>query len=247
MRSEDELRLVDGLVAAGFNDCEISRQTGIPRATVRDWRRGRRPQFDRPTYPPSTDPEIDPGAEPAYAYLLGLYLGDGDIAAMPRTYRLRVTLDGIYPGIVRECATAIETLLPNRVAVLPTDSRAVQVSVYSNSLPRLFPQHGPGPKHLRTIELASWQQAITNRVPESLLRGLIHSDGTRHLNRIKHPKKTYEYPRYQFCNHSDDIRAIFCEHLDLLDIPWRRMNRWNIAVSRREAVARLDEFIGPKR
>jgi hypothetical protein len=80
-----------------------------------------------------------------------------------------------------------------------------------------------------------------------LIRGLIHSDGSRSTNTIRHPAKTYTYPRYLFCNHSDDIRAIFCEHLDLLGIPWRRMNRWNVSVARREAVARLDEFVGPKR
>jgi hypothetical protein len=247
MRSEDELRLVDDLVAAGFNDCEISRRTGIPRPTVRDWRRGRRPRFDRTPYPPGADPDIASEAEAAYAYLLGLYLGDGDITAAPRTYRLRITLDGIYPAIVQGCVDSIEAVLPNRVAVLRTDCRAVKVAVYSNAIPRLFPQHGPGLKHLRPIELAAWQRRITHRVPEALLRGLIHSDGTRHLNRIVHPKKTYEYPRYQFSNRSDDIHAIFCEHLDLLDIPWRRMNRWTIAVSRRAAVARLDEFVGPKR
>jgi hypothetical protein len=66
------------------------------------------------------------------------------------------------------------------------------------------------------------------------------------LNTIRHGKKVYAYPRYQFSNRSADIRAIFCEHLDLLDIPWRRMNPWTISVARREAVARLDEFIGPK-
>jgi hypothetical protein len=185
--------------------------------------------------------------EPAYAYLLGLYLGDGDISEMPRTHRLRITLDGIYPGIVEECVDAIRTILPNRVSVLPTNCRAVIVAAYSQAFPQLFPQHGRGLKHLRSIELANWQRVITERFPGRLIRGLIHSDGTRHVNRIKHPKKTYEYPRYAFSNRSDDIRAIFCEHLDLLEIPWRRMNRWNIAVSRREVVARLDEFVGPKR
>jgi hypothetical protein len=30
------------LIAAGVNDCAVARQIGVPRATVRDWRR--RPQ-----------------------------------------------------------------------------------------------------------------------------------------------------------------------------------------------------------
>jgi hypothetical protein len=67
------------------------------------------------------------------------------------------------------------------------------------------------------------------------------------VNTVRNGDREYAFPRYQFSNRSDDIRGIFCHHLDLLDIPWRRMNRWNVAVSRREGVARLDEFIGPKR
>jgi hypothetical protein len=33
----------------------------------------------------------------------------------------------------------------------------------------------------------------------------------------------------------------------MLGIEWRQMNRYNISVARSESVARLDEFIGPKR
>lgn len=88
---------------------------------------------------------------------------------------------------------------------------------------------------------------IADRYPTRLLRGLIHSDGTRGLNTIKHPKKTYSYPRYQFSNRSADIRAIFCEYCDKLGIEWRQMNRFDISVARADSVARMDEFIGPKR
>lgn len=248
MRSEEELRLVDSLVDAGFNDCEIARRTGIPRGTVRDWRRGRRPDFERHRIcAPDAVPSFDPDVEPDYAYLLGLYLGDGHITEMDRTYRLRIALDGIYPGIVAECRAAIERVARRRASVCRTQSRAVVVHAYTNAWPQLFPQHGPGTKHQRQIELEDWQLAITHRHPQQLLRGLIHSDGSRSINTIRHPSKTYVYARYLFCNYSDDIRAIFCDHLDLLGIPWRRMNRWNISVARRDAVAMLDEFVGPKR
>ena len=36
--SADEFNEVRQLIAAGMNDCAISRKTGIPRPTVRDWR-----------------------------------------------------------------------------------------------------------------------------------------------------------------------------------------------------------------
>jgi len=61
---------------------------------------------------------------------------------------------------------------------------------YSTHWPHLFPQHGPGRKHEREIALAPWQQLIVDRFPGRLLRGLIHSDGCRVENRIRHPKKT---------------------------------------------------------
>ncbi len=58
--------------------------------------------------------------------------------------------------------------------------------------------------------------------------------------------KRYEYPRWQFTNHSTDIRELCCWALDLVDVAWRQSNWKTISVSRREAVARLDEVIGRK-
>jgi hypothetical protein len=53
-------------------------------------------------------------------------------------------------------------------------------------------------------------------------------------------------PRYTFSNRSEDIKATFCAHLDLLGIAWRRAGPANISSARREAVAALDAFVGPK-
>jgi hypothetical protein len=58
--------------------------------------------------------------------------------------------------------------------------------------------------------------------------------------------KRYTYPRYQFSNESADIKRIFTDALDQLGIAWRVMNRKTISIARREAVAALDEFVGPK-
>jgi hypothetical protein len=50
----------------------------------------------------------------AYAYVLGLYLGDGCISSHPRgVYRLRITLDAVYPRIIDEAAAAIEQVVPS--------------------------------------------------------------------------------------------------------------------------------------
>ena len=127
------------------------------------------------------------------------------------------------------------------------DEQADEVYSYSKSWPCLFPQHGPGKKHLRKIRLSEWQWHIVRADPRPFLRGLIHSDGSRHLNTIRHPKKTYRYPRYEFTNRSQDIKRIFCIGCDLLGIDWRVMNAKTISIARRESVAKMDQFIGPKR
>ena len=234
MRSPIEVDWVRDLVEKGLNDCAIARLTQLPRGTVRDWRASKRwqsrspiPGISRHWAPGSGCPECggprhDLGALPdTYAYLLGMYLGDGCLSKQRRgVMRLRIALDERYPGIIRECFSAMQDLLPENT-------------------PHVQKLH-------RRIALTDWQEAIVNSRPDLLLRGLIHSDGCRSLNIIHHPKKTYSYPRYQFSNRSDDIRGIFCDACDLLGIECRVMNRWNISVARRESVARMDEFVGPK-
>jgi hypothetical protein len=115
----------------------------------------------------------------------------------------------------------------------------------------LFPQHGPGRKHTRPIVLEPWQVELVQQDPRPLIRGLIHSDGCRVTNwterRVGGTTKRYTYPRYFFSNASDDIRRIFTDALDQLGIAWRQSNPRNISIARREAVAALDEFVGPKR
>jgi hypothetical protein len=110
----------------------------------------------------------------------------------------------------------------------------------------LFPQHGPGRKHKRKIELVEWQREIVRAAPGEFLRGLIHTDGWRGTNRVRVKGKDYAYPRYQFSNRSDDIRTLFTDVCDMLEIAWRPWGRWHISVARREAVAKLDAFVGYK-
>jgi hypothetical protein len=96
------------------------------------------------------------------------------------------------------------------------------------------------------IALTPRQLRIVARRPDLLLRGLIHSDGCRFTNTVRHGEKTYEYPRYNLSNRSNDIKGIFCDGCDLLAIEWRVMTCWDISIARRASVARLDEFVGPK-
>jgi hypothetical protein len=189
----------------------------------------------------------------SYAYLLGLYLGDGCVVRHPRTTRLVIMLDGAYPRIVAAAAAAMQAAGIGRpVSVLPVkNSGAVAVQSYSRAWPEVFPQAGAGPKHTRPIVLADWQRAIVDEFPRPFLRGLIHSDGCRCVNRFKTKLPSgrvaeYEYPRYFFSNLSADIRALFCEYCERLGVRWTQSNHRNISVSHRRSVEILDAFIGPK-
>jgi hypothetical protein len=251
-RSVDDIRVVERLAAQGLNQSAISRETGIPRSTINAWLRGRTPNRDRAAACfrcRRAAPVFCDFTASAYAYLLGLYLGDGCMAAFPReVFRLSIYLHARYRRIVAECEAALALVLPSSgVSVYRRrNEQMTEVASYSRHWPCLIPQHGQGRKHERRIVLTDWQRAIVDDYPGRLLRGLIHSDGYRGTNTIRHPKKTYHYPRYQFSNRSDDIRAIFCEYCDKLGIEWRQMNRWNISIARRESVAKLDRFVGPK-
>lgn len=186
----------------------------------------------------------------AYSYLLGMYLGDGYLGD---SNQLRFHLDAAYPGIVIECAEAMEaTLGGGRVRFRTREGWNVWIiDVASVSWPLLLPQHGPGRKHDRLIALEPWQQDIVDRYPKPFLRGLIHSDGCRTINRFTTTLPSgrvaeYAYPRYFFTNRSEDIKGIFCAVCDRLGIRWTRASEKNISVAHRRSVALLDEFIGPK-
>jgi hypothetical protein len=245
MRSVEDREAVLELMASGANNCEIARQTGVPLTTVRNWR----------TRSPAQEPHLCPVCGNAvrldpetYAYLLGLYLGDGHIVECPRrVFRLSIYLDARYPGIVAEAREAMTGVrLQGRIGSRRRRDRCVEVSSCWKHWPCLFPQHGPGMKHLRKIELAEWQAQITRSYPARLLRGLIHSDGCRLMNRVRVRGVAYEYPRYQFTNLSADIRAIFCQACDDFGVGWTQSNAVTISVSRSADVTKLDSVIGSK-
>jgi hypothetical protein len=132
-------------------------------------------------------------------------------------------------------------VLPNKVSRTPKIG-CTEVASYSKHWPCLFPQHGPGRKHERRIELVPWQQELVDLDPRPLVRGLLHSDGCRVLNWVNGTP----YPRYHFSNVSADIRGIFGRTCDQLGVEWRPNNPWSLSVARRGSVALLDEFVGPK-
>jgi hypothetical protein len=228
------------LRAVGMSVTWIARELRVAPRTVRRWLSGETHRVESPW----------PLCPASYSYLLGLYLGDGHISVGARRQPyLTVSCDAAYPEIVDSVRRAIESVMPGRRVWLsrhPTD-RCVRVIACSRWWPVLFPQHGAGRKHARRIALAAWQRSITAAHPRELVRGLMLSDGSRFVANQRASGKQYSYPRYAFTNRSHDIVAILCAHLDLLGIGWTAPRRGYVAIDRRAEVAKLDEFIGPKR
>lgn len=238
----EALRLSRG----GLSASAIARRIGVPRATIRDWLGGRVPSGSRSgaTCPRCWSSHTQVLAAPSsYTYLLGLYLGDGCISTHPRgVHKLRISLDAAYPGIINEADAAIKASLKRVLTGRASHGTWVEVYAYSKAWPCVFPQHGPGKKHMRRIVLEPWQVDLVRQRPERLLRGLIHSDGCRFMN----TGRNWRHPRYAFYNRSDDIREIFCQACELLGLRWTA-SRETIYVSRKADVEVLDRHIGPKR
>jgi hypothetical protein len=244
------------LSVVGVLDQENARICGVSVATIRHWRCGRR----RATQGPRTTAERAQQCprchgrtmdEAAYSYLLGLYLGDGHITPGRRNvFALSVFCSDDWPGLLAAARHTLAAVMPASGVFLVHRQGCTEVKSTSKHWPCLFPQHGPGRKHTRKIELEQWQYAIVYRHPGEFARGLFHSDGWRGVNRVCRRfagrDHWYEYPRYMFSNESVDILQLCGETLDRLGVAWRFSRRNAISVARREAVARRDEFVGPK-
>jgi len=184
----------------------------------------------------------------AYNYLFGQYLGDGHLVTTSRVPVLRIDACPDYPSVVDEIVTCVEDLRGTRPGLVRrrNSARVITVQSYWTHWPCLLPQHGPGYKHTRSVHLASWQQQLVAIDPWAFIRGLVHSDGCRALNRVRVKGREYRYPRYFFANESTDILEIAGWALDLVGVEWRFNRRNSISVARRTAVRRMDEHIGPK-
>ncbi|UWM48592.1 transcriptional regulator [Streptomyces carpaticus] len=242
------------LLAQGRSLNSVSQLTGASRSAIRTWR-----EHPEPRAPSHVCSRCGPDPQPpsdrvAYAYLLGLYLGDGCISRQPRTHVMRIACSDTWPGLITTCETAMRAVRPaNRISRVPKQG-CVMVSSYSNHWLCLFPQHDRGKKHERAIVLEPWQQAIVRAHPWPFIRGLIHSDGCRVVNWttkvVGGERKRYEYPRYFFSNKSDDIRTLFTDALRMVGVEWTVLARgadpFNVSIARRASVALMDAHVGPK-
>jgi hypothetical protein len=202
MYPESLRRHAIGLLASGVSMNSVSKELGISRAAIRDWRdngvaakssslcprcRGRRP-----------------GDEASYAYLLGMYLGDGCLSPGRRdVYCLRISCDTKYPDIIEAAAAAIRSVKTDCRVFLVSAPGCTVVGSYWKHWICLFPQHGAR-SQARAPDCAGGLAAeIVQRHPGPLLRGLFHSDSCRITNwttrMVAGERKRYEYPRRLWC------------------------------------------------
>lgn len=240
---------------AGMRDADNAEKHGVAVKTIRRWRRlyQRRglPRGQAHTTVPCPRCEDAALDASAYSELLGWYLGDGHISRGRRgVFNLHIFNDAVYSADNSHLQGLMKRVKPGGRPHTRLVPGCVITTVSWKHWPCLFPQHGPGRKHDRAITLEDWQRLIVEQHPGPFLRGLFHSDGCRVNNWARRPvageMKRYDYPRWQFTNASADIRALCCWALDLVGIAWRQSNARVISVSRREAVAALDELIGLK-
>lgn len=243
----------------GQSNASVARALGIPKGTVAWWlhqdraTRDALPGLHRSTCHRCDGDELDNGA---YSYLLGLYLGDGHIVRpkQHRVHNLTIACSDTWPGLMDAAEAAMRAVLPYNSVCRVRARGCTSIKVYSRHLPCLFPQHGPGKKHDRPILLADWQQQAISAHGWCLIRGLVHSDGSRTLNwaqrTVDGEQRRHEYIRYEFTNKSADIRDIYTGALDRLGVDWRASSRRDgvhtVSVARRASVALMDEHIGAK-
>lgn len=248
---ESALRASD----AGVADADNARQHDVTVRTIRRWRRHYQEQgLPRGQMHCSVPcPRCEDGtlSSPHYAELFGWYLGDGSITRGRRdVHNLHVVNDAKYVQDIQRISDLMREVKPGGRPHTRSRPGCTITTVSWKHWPCLLPQHGPGPKHRRPILLEDWQRTILEGHPAPFLRGLFHSDGSRVANRVHRlvagEQKHYVYPRWQFTNHSGDIRELCCWALDLVGVPWRQSNRVTISVSTRPAVAMLDGLIGLK-
>ena len=232
------------LLESGIPRHEVCKRLGVGYVTTYRWWPSQSPPHSVQCFRCLDTPPHD-----SYGYLLGQYLGDGCLSQLPRTTSLRISCCDAYPAIRAEVERAMRD-----VAGVSVFATAAQGCTHVGSATKhwlcMLPHSGPGKKHTRSISLAEWQREIVCENPRGLIRGLMHSDGYRGMNTVQRPlsrgTRAYSYPRYLFTNESSDIRTILTNALDQLGIAWRQNRHNSISIARREAVAALDEFVGPK-
>ena len=164
--------IAESLSDLGVLDRENAAICGVSVAAIRHWRRGSRRSGgeDPPRCPRCHDRPLD---ERAYAYLLGLYLGDGHmVLGRKGVWVLSITCCDSWPGLMAQARLAMSGVMPSSKVFARARTGCTDIKSTSKHWRCLFPQHGPGRKHQRRIELEPWQERIVAEYPGDFARGL---------------------------------------------------------------------------
>lgn len=242
MKSKDQRQKVFGYYKKGLNKSEISKLTDVSRSTIREWLDNPKPVnevFNPQKY------IIEKKIENEYSYILGLYLGDGYINQMPRTWKLRFFLSGKYGDLNNFAVSQLKKIFPENVINPYQHPKHDMITIYvhSQKIPFLFPQYGKGMKHTRKIKLNEWQEEIIQ--PKFFIMGLFHSDGCYYIRKDKRTGK--EYQSYDFRNESDDLHNLFKKYCEMLGISCTFSSKpKNSHIYKKNYVTKMFEMIGTK-
>ena len=210
-KTVDEVNHILDLYNSGCSQNKIFKTLGIDRGTIRQIINDPQGYLNKATIKFNLS-EIN---KKSYAFILGVYLGDGCISKThtPNVYRLRIALDNKYKELNEEVISELKILFPNnKIAHYAVENtNGCIISVHSSNLLTLFPQHDIGRKHERPIILEDWQKEIVNEFPVDFLKGLIYTDGCFYLAGGK-------YKRCNFTNKSKDIIDLCSDTMNKLNI-----------------------------
>lgn len=240
---------------SGYNLSQISNQIGVSRSTLRDWFSEGKRYIPKKAECRNDDFfrrfEDSKEVREAYYYILGQYLGDGCISPNSRTYRLRISATIKYANIITTIKKSLQLILPHNSIYETVSNGCTAVTINSNSLPEIFPQHGIGRKHEREIKLVEWQLKYLEENSKHLARGLFHSDGCRYA----FSKDNLDRCFYSFVNCSTDIHQIYQECLKLNNILFTVNDKvikqgnspaWSTLIYRKSEVDKAFAFLGEK-
>lgn len=187
---------------------------------------------------------LTPHQEKCYAYLLGLYLGDGCIRLKHRNiYVLKISLHRAEIDFKTSATICLNEIFPDNKILYeyPNRTNVTIVYIYSIFIPLLFPQHGPGRKNSRQIVLHQWQEKILKTNNNFFITGLFDSDGCGTCQSTKKiiggVVKYYKYLKYSFSNTSTDILNLFTKYVELPTIITE--NKQNKITRKSNFVARI--------
>jgi len=201
-------------LARGDSLSQVSRELGVSRAALRDWRtRPRRNHLAE--CPRCGDATLASGA---YVALLGYYLGDGCLGEAPRYVALRVTCDAAWPATIEDVVDVVDR--PSREArVSGAGTRLRGGSVALEALAVPVPPARPGPQ-ARTTDRPRGLAAATRRgasrgVPARPLplrrlsrAQLGDADGRRGAQAVRLPAVAVSEPPARACEGWDQAKEI---------------------------------------